>query len=361
MLSLSRSDRSELAYQLAEQFIVLGKPLGLTTSTIVGGMDMMKQARELCSKPHIVVATPGRLVDLLRSSAHGQWDLGRVKTLVLDEADRLLTPTFAPDLGFLFQNLPEDRQTCLFTATISEEIEKLVARPPRKGKMRPFVHRVESETLTVKGLKQSYLFLPGHARDPYLYYLLTHPPKSIAHLRHKKAVDREMERERESSNNNNKKRKHHEGRGVEELNEEGVKVEDIPSTIIFTQRCATAHLLHLILTELDIPSVALHSHLSQPQRLLSLAQFRAGQVPVLVTTDVGSRGLDIPEVAMVVNFDCPRTGEDYVHRVGRTARAGRGGLAVTIVTERDVDLVKGIEEMTSASSPLGMNLIDVIS
>lgn len=336
----------ELAYQLAEQFIVLGKPLGLTTTTVVGGMDMMKQARELLQKPHIVVATPGRLVDLLRSSAHGQWDLSRVKTLVLDEADRLLTPTFAPDLGFLFSQLPEERQTCLFTATISEEIERLVDRPPRKGKMKPFVHRVESGTLTVKGLKQQYLFLPGHARDPYLYHLLTHPPKSIAHLRHKKKVDEE----RGEPTTTGKKRKHHQGRGVEGMDEQAVNVEDIPSTIIFTQRCATAHLLHLILTELDIPSVPLHSHLSQPERLLSLAQFRAGTVPVLVTTDVGSRGLDIPEVAMVVNFDCPRTGEDYVHRVGRTARAGRGGLAVTIVTERDVDLVKGIEEMTSASS-----------
>jgi len=350
---------SELAYQLAEQFIVLGKPLGLTTSTIVGGMDMMKQARELVSKPHIIVATPGRLVDLLKSSSHGQWDLSRVKTIVLDEADRLLTPTFAPDLAFLFSHMPEDRQTCLFTATISDQIEALVARPPRRGKERPFVHRVESETLTVANLKQQYLFLPGHARDPYLYYLLTHPPKSIAHLRHERAVDRD--RGQEDTRQSGQKRKHR-GKQEEEEEERRVMQSKIPSTIIFTQRCTTAHLLHLILTELDIPSVPLHSHLSQPERLLSLARFRAGTVPVLVTTDVGSRGLDIPEVAMVVNFDCPRTGPDYVHRVGRTARAGRGGLAVTIVTERDVDLVKSIEETTSecgraqCASSLGLGL-----
>jgi hypothetical protein len=110
------------------------------------------------------------------------------------------------------------------------------------------------------------------------------------------------------------------------------------------QRCATAHLLHLLLEELEIPSVPLHSHLTQPQRLESLARFRAREVPVLVTTDVGSRGLDIPQVAMVVNWDCPRRADDYVHRVGRTARAGRGGVAVTIVTERDVELVKSIED-----------------
>lgn len=332
----------ELAFQLAEQFIVLGKPLGLTTSTIVGGMDMMKQATELKRKPHVVVATPGRLVDLLKSSSHGQWDLSRVKTLVLDEADRMLTPTFAPDLKYLFSQLPEDRQTCLFTATISDEIEALAARPPRNGKQKPFVHRVESDTLTVANLKQQYMFLPGHIRDPYLYYLLTHPPSSIAHLRHKNAVPEDDELSRMHTGKGSRKRKAND----QEPNQDDASA-NIPSTIIFTQRCATANLLHLMLTELDIPSVPLHSHLTQPQRLLSLAKFRAGQVPVLVTTDVGSRGLDIPEVALVVNWDCPRTGEDYVHRVGRTARAGRGGLAVTIITERDVELVKGIEDLTS--------------
>ena len=312
----------------------------------------MKQARELVAKPHIIVATPGRLVDRLNSSSsHGQWDLSRVKTVVLDEADRLLTPTFAPDLAVLFRNMPEERQTCLFTATISDQIEALVDRPPRRGKEKPFVHRVESETLTVGNLRQEYLFIPGHARDPYLYYLLTNPPKSIAHLRHERAVDRDREEQGgggggRQSGAGGQKRKHR-GKQEEEEEERRAMQSKIPSTIIFTQRCTTAHLLHLILTELDIPSVPLHSHLSQPERLLSLARFRAGTVPVLVTTDVGSRGLDIPEVAMVVNFDCPRTGPDYVHRVGRTARAGRGGLAVTIVTERDVDLVKSIEETTS--------------
>jgi ATP-dependent RNA helicase DDX49/DBP8 len=98
-----------------------------------------------------------------------------------------------------------------------------------------------------------------------------------------------------------------------------------------------------MLTNLDIESVPLHSHLTQPQRLQSLARFRSKEVPVLVTTDVGSRGLDIPSVAMVVNWDCPRRSDDYVHRVGRTARAGRGGVAVTVVTERDVELVQKIE------------------
>lgn len=360
-LSLCLLYASELAYQLAEQFLVLGKPLGLTTSTVVGGMDMMSQAKELCGRPHVVVATPGRLVDLLKSGGGREWNLQRVKTLVsyqlmsfprncanqfvtisqvLDEADRLLTPTFAPDLQYLFSQIPEDRQTCLFTATISPAIEALAERQPRPGKQAPFVHRVESETLTVANLKQQYLFLPSQIRDSYLYYLLRHPPANIAHLR---KVAPEPEPDRKSSKFGKKKRK-----AVGDGDDDDETKITTPSTIIFTQRCATAHLLHLMLEELEIPSVPLHSHLSQPERLASLARFRAGSVPVLVTTDVGSRGLDIPEVAMVLNWDCPRMPEDYVHRVGRTARAGRGGLAVTMITERDVELIKGIEDTIRA-------------
>ncbi|GFZ43946.1 ATP-dependent RNA helicase DBP8 [Saitozyma sp. JCM 24511] len=327
----------ELAFQLTEQFIVVGKPLGLTTATIVGGLDMMAQARELDQRPHIIVATPGRLCDLLRSDGISQGKLSRVRTLVLDEADRLLTPTFAPELAYLFSQIPPKRQTCLFTATVSDAIMDLANKPPAPGKEKPFVYRVESDTMTVAGLKQKYLFLPSQIRDPYLYYLLHHPlPEIDAALR--APPKREKKEPRSRGKGGNKRR------APSPENEDEEETAVIPSTIIFTQRCATAHLLHLLLKELDVPCVPLHSHLTQPQRLLSLAQFRNRQVPVLVTTDVGSRGLDIPEVAMVINWDCPRRADDYVHRVGRTARAGRGGVAVTIITERDVELVKGIEE-----------------
>ncbi|WOO85035.1 ATP-dependent RNA helicase DBP8 [Vanrija pseudolonga] len=326
----------ELAYQLSEQFLAIGRPLGLTTATIVGGMDMLSQAQELERRPHVIVATPGRLVDLLRSDAVGKGKLSRVRTLVLDEADRMLTPTFAPELAFLFEQIPAKRQTLLFTATISDAIMDLAKKPPPAGKQPPFVYRVASDTLTVDRLKQKYLFIPSQIRDPYLYYLLLHPPSDIdVALRHKVVKPKD-----------NKKKKQQQQRGKRQRSEtpEDDEAASIPPTIVFTQRCATAHLVHLMLQELGIPSVPLHSHLTQPQRLLSLARFRAAEVPVLVTTDVGSRGLDIPEVAMVVNWDCPRRGDDYVHRVGRTARAGRGGVAVTVVTEHDVELVKSIEE-----------------
>lgn len=323
----------ELAYQLTEQFLAVGKPLGLTTITVVGGMDMLTQSQEIERRPHIIVATPGRICDLLRSDGVSQGKLGRVRWLVLDEADRMLTPTFAPELAYLFGQIPKTRQTCLFTATISDAITDLAKQPPRPGKQKPFVYRVPSDTLTVDKLKQKYLFIPSQIRDPYLFWLLHHPPEDIDAILTAKPRPAPAPKPRKQ-------------RGKRERSETPEETPAIPSTIIFTQRCATAHLLHLLLEELEIPSVPLHSQLTQPQRLLSLARFRAGEVPVLVTTDVGSRGLDIPEVAMVVNWDCPRRADDYVHRVGRTARAGRGGVAITIVTERDVELVKIIEDET---------------
>lgn len=322
----------ELAYQLAEQFMAVGKPLGLSTVTVVGGMDMLSQAQALQKRPHVVVATPGRLCDLLRSDGVGANPLARVRALVLDEADRMLTPTFAPELAYLFSVMPKNRQTLLFTATISEPIMDLAKKPPPPGKQVPFVYRVTSDTLTVAKLTQKYLFIPSQVRDAYLYYLLLHPPSEIdAALRAAPKPKKEAAPKK--------------GRG-KRVREESPEEEapPVPSTIIFAQRTATAHLLHLMLNELGIPSVALHSGLTQPERLLSLARFRAREIPVLVTTDVGSRGLDIPEVALVVNWDCPRQADDYVHRVGRTARAGRGGVAITMVTERDTQLLPFIEK-----------------
>lgn len=191
--------------------------------------------------------------------------------------------------------------------------------------------------MTVANLKQKFLFIPEQIRDTYLHYLLLHPPVEIDAALRSNPKPRKSVEHRKPGRNSKKRR-------APSPESDDEDTPQIPSTIIFTQRCATAHILNLMLEELGIPSVPLHSHLTQPQRLLSLARFRAREVPILVTTDVGSRGLDIPEVAMVINFDCPRRSDDYVHRVGRTARAGRGGVAVTILTANDVKLVHSIEE-----------------
>ncbi|KAK0533000.1 putative RNA helicase [Tilletia horrida] len=276
----------ELGVQLHEQFVAVaagaasGSGLaGLRCALVLGGMDMQSQATELArGLPHVIVATPGRLCDLLRSEGDGAYGLQRCKFVVLDEADRLLTPTFAPELQYLFSVLPpaRQRQTLLFTATLTAEVEQLVKKKPAEGKEPPLICKIE-----------------GELKD-----------------------------------------------------DEGDDDDDrpVPPTIIFTARCRTAALLSKMLEELGIASVALHSRLTQPQRLANLATFRAQRVKLLIATDVASRGLDVPEVRMVVNWDLPLAWQDYVHRVGRTARNGREGWAVSFVTERDVELVQGIEE-----------------
>lgn len=135
----------ELAFQIHEQFVALGSAINLKSCCIVGGLDQMKQAVELSSRPHIVVATPGRLCDLIRSSSQGSWNLSKVKFLVLDEADRLLNPGFAEELGFILGQLPSQRQTLLFTATITDAIMHLREKEPVKGKEKPFLHLTDAE------------------------------------------------------------------------------------------------------------------------------------------------------------------------------------------------------------------------
>ncbi|ORX51919.1 DEAD-domain-containing protein [Hesseltinella vesiculosa] len=283
----------ELAYQIAEQFRVLGKGIGIKECVIVGGMDMMTQALELGKRPHVVIATPGRLRDHLQSSS-GAIDLSRVKHLVLDEADRLLTPTFAKELGVIFNAMPEQRQTLLFTATMTDSILAL-----EDTKKKPFVHVCQGDTKTVATLDQHYLFVPTQVKMLYLNHLLQSPDFE------------------------NK------------------------SAIIFCGRCSTAETITITLKQLGIRCTALHSEMSQQQRLDSLGKFRAEVVKVLISTDVGSRGLDIPSVEWVINFDIPRDPTDYIHRVGRTARAGRGGQSIAIVSEKDIKLVQNIEAKTN--------------
>ncbi|KAI8335073.1 P-loop containing nucleoside triphosphate hydrolase protein [Chlamydoabsidia padenii] len=286
----------ELAYQIAEQFRVLGKGIGLKECVVVGGMDMMTQALELAKRPHVIIATPGRLRDHLRSSS-GAVDLTRVKYLVMDEADRLLSSTFVSELGAIFSVMPTDRHTLLFTATMTDSI--LALQETTNKKKKPFVHVCAMDTHTVSTLDQHYVFVPSQVRHVYLVHL----------LRSDAFKDK--------------------------------------SVIIFCGRCSTAETVTVMLKELGIRCTALHSEMSQQQRLDSLGKFRAEVIKVLVSTDVGSRGLDIPSVELVLNYDIPRDPTDYIHRVGRTARAGRRGQSLCIVSEKDVQLIQDIEAKTN--------------
>ncbi|WCJ34601.1 DEAD-box ATP-dependent RNA helicase 36 [Euphorbia peplus] len=282
----------ELAYQLAEQFRALGSCLHLRCAVVVGGMDMLTQAKTLISRPHIVIATPGRIKVLLEDNPDISAVFSGTKFLVLDEADRVLDVGFEDELRVVFQCLPKNRQTLLFSATMTSNLESLLEVSGNKA----YFYEAYEGFKTVDSLKQQYVFIPKSVKDVYLVHILS-------------------------------------------------KMEDmgIRSAIIFVSTCRTCHLLSLLLEELDQKATALHSFKSQSLRLSALHKFKSGQASILIATDVAARGLDIPTVDLVINYDIPRYPRDYVHRVGRTARAGRGGLAVSFVTENDVDLVHEIE------------------
>lgn len=294
VFSLVLTPTRELACQLAEQFRALGSSLQLRCTLIVGGMDMIGQARALTQRPHIVVATPGRIKALLSEDPDIPAAFSKTKFLVLDEADRVLDVGFEEELRVIFKYLPKSRQTLLFSATMTSELRALLEISANRS----YFFEAYEGFKTVESLKQQYIFIPKNVKEVYLIYILS-------------------------------------------------KMEDmgIRSVIIFVSTCRGCHLLSLLLEELEQPAVALHSHKSQVLRLSALSKFKSGQVPILLATDVASRGLDIPTVDLVINYDIPRYPRDYVHRVGRTARAGRGGLALSFITQNDVDLIHEIENV----------------
>lgn len=282
----------ELAYQLAEQFRALGSSLHLRCAVVVGGMDMITQAQTLMQRPHVVIATPGRIKVLLEQNPDIAAVFSKTKFLVLDEADRVLDVGFEDDLKVVFKCLPKNRQTLLFSATMTSDLQTLLELSDKA-----YFYEAYEGFKTVESLKQQYIFIPKHVKDVYLLHILS------------------------------------------KLEDMGVR-----SAIIFVSTCRNCHELSLLLEELDQKVAALHSYNAQSLRLSALHKFKSGQVPLLLATDVASRGLDIPTVDLVINYDIPRFPRDYVHRVGRTARAGRGGLAVSFVTQNDVNLIHQIED-----------------
>ncbi|XP_067872062.1 probable ATP-dependent RNA helicase DDX49 [Heterodontus francisci] len=287
----------ELAYQIAEQFRVLGKPLGLRDCVVVGGMDMVSQALELSRKPHIVIATPGRLADHIRSS--NTLKLNKIQFLVLDEADRLLEQgctDFTQDLEVILSVLPAQRQTLLFSATLTDTLQELKKIAMNK----PFFWESKTEARTVAELDQRYLLVPERVKEAFLVHI------------------------------------------IQKIQDEH---EDW-SIIIFTNTCKMCQILNMMLRRFSFPCGALHSMMKQKQRFSTLSKFKSSIFKILVATDVASRGLDIPTVQVVINHNTPGVPKIYIHRVGRTARAGRHGISITLVTQYDIHLVHAIEEET---------------
>ena len=189
---------------------------------------------------------------------------------------------------------------------------------------------------TVEALKQFYLLVPSHIREAYLYHLLLNPPDEIVHMR-RASPERKPKASKAKAKTKTKSKTNNTAIADED------EIVQPPPTIIFcTRPKAVAYLTHF-LKALDVRATALHSRLTQRERLNSLDLFRASVIPVLVSTDVGARGLDIEGVALVVNWDMPMEPEEYTHRVGRTARMGRSGMVVSFVTERDEERVQKVE------------------
>ncbi|KAF2091284.1 ATP-dependent rRNA helicase RRP3 [Saccharata proteae CBS 121410] len=279
----------ELAYQISQQFEALGSLIGVKCAVLVGGMDMTPQQIALGKNPHIIVATPGRLLDHLENTKG--FSLRHLKWLVMDEADRLLDLDFGPILDKILKVLPkEGRRTMLFSATMSSKVESL----QRASLSNPLRVSISSSShQTVSTLLQSYLFVPHKHKDLYLIHLLN-----------------------------------------DMLGQ---------PTIIFTRTVNETQRIAILLRTLGFGAIPLHGQLSQSSRLGALSKFRAKSRDILVATDVAARGLDIPSVSYVINFDLPPDSKTYVHRVGRTARAGKSGKALSLVTQYDVEIWLRIE------------------
>jgi ATP-dependent RNA helicase RhlE len=275
----------ELAAQVHESFRKYGRGLGLISTAIFGGVGMRAQIQALRGSLDVVVATPGRLLDHMQQRTV---DLSQVEILTLDEADRMLDMGFIPAIRKILEKLPRNRHTLLFTATFMPEVKALAAQFMRS----PAEIQIASMN-TVAG--------------------------AIAHRVHPVSTDRKRDLV------------------VHLLN------TDRSQTLIF---CRTKHGSDRLCSHLSaggFRAEAIHGNKSQNARTRSLQDFKSGRTRILVATDIAARGLDIRELPMVINFDLPNVPQDYIHRIGRTGRAGHTGQAVSLVSREDQPLLRGIQ------------------
>jgi superfamily II DNA/RNA helicase len=281
----------ELAAQVHEAFETLGKNHKLTISLLIGGVSFDEQSAKIDRGADVVIATPGRLLDHL---GRGKLMLHGIEILVIDEADRMLDMGFIPDIEKICKMLPVTRQTMFFSATMPPEIQRITSQ---------FLHapvRIEASR-------------PSSTADSIVQRFVRTPDEPKA--------KREMLRRL--------------------LREQG----EIRNAIVFANRKTTVDMLDKSLKRHGFNAAALHGDMDQRARLKTLEAFRAGEVTYLIASDVAARGLDIPEVSHIFNFDTPVHSEDYVHRIGRTGRAGREGFSFTLVSPKEVKQARAIEQL----------------
>jgi ATP-dependent RNA helicase RhlE len=301
--ALVLSPTRELASQIAESFRTYGRELPLSTTVVFGGVPIGAQQRRLASGIDILVATPGRLLDLIDRKS---LSLSRVEILVLDEADRMLDLGFIHALRRIVKLLPRQRQTLLFSATMPRAIAALAEEYLDD----PIEVAVTPAATTVELVDQGVLFVSSDRKRDALATLLDDP-----------AFER---------------------------------------VLVFTRTKHGADRVVRHLSAAGIEAIAIHGNKSQPQRERALAGFRAGGSRVLVATDIAARGIDVEGVSHVINFELPNVPEDYVHRIGRTARAGAAGVAISLCSDEERGYLRGIEKLTRlAVRQLQMELVPI--
>jgi superfamily II DNA/RNA helicase len=283
----------ELAVQVAEVLEPLAKAVGLRVAVVYGGSDLDRQMKRLARGVDVVVATPGRLIDF---ADRGSVSLGSVTTLVVDEADRMADMGFLPQVEWLLRKMPSDRQTLLFSATLDSAVDQVVRRHLRD----PVLHEVKERQLTVAEMQHRFLKVHQLDKAKVCAAIVGGAEKTLCFVRTKRGADRL----------------------VTDLRTEGVRVE------------------------------AIHGDLRQSAREQALDRFTAGKLPALVATDVAARGLDIEGVDVVVHFDPPEDHKAYLHRSGRTARAGEGGVAVTLVLWDQELAIERLQRRLGLDAPL---------
>ena len=277
----------ELALQITSVFVLLSKYTSVKTMALIGGVEQDPQIEQLENRVDIVVATPGRFFDLL---AQGHLKVNRVKTLILDEADHMLDLGFLGDIYDLVKKIPSKRQTLFFSATINQRIKKLAYSLINQKAIRI---QISPKDLVSKNVQH---FVSMIEMDKKRFFL-----------------------------------------------ERFIRENEVEKIIVFVRTKVRAERVAKAMTRVNINSITLHSDKSQKERLIILNKFRNGEEKILITTDVAARGIDIPDVDFVVNYDLPDKAENYVHRVGRTGRGDRRGQAYSFCSPGEKEMLKEIQ------------------
>jgi superfamily II DNA/RNA helicase len=284
----------ELAEQVADHIKRFASKIGLRVAVVYGGIDMDPQTAALRSGVEVVIATPGRLLDHIQQK---NTSLSQVQIVVLDEADRMLDMGFLPDISRILNLLPRDRQSLMFSATFSEEIKRLANNFLRE----PQLIEVARRNATAELITQEVFKLHESQKTDAL---------------------------------------------LEVLRTRGPNGEPLKQVLVFVNAKIECRRLARQLQKAGVNADAIHGDKTQDERMKALEGFKQGTIEVLVATDVAARGLDIVELPVVINYDVPFSAEDYVHRIGRTGRAGASGLAIMLATGADERQVAAIEKLT---------------